>query len=76
MERVVKSIRIREEIWELVRQISKEQNKPIAYILEDALEKYISEIFKEKAVKKLQSLPTLHLGEEPFTREEIYEDRC
>ncbi len=76
MERVVKSIRIKEEVWEALRQISKERNEPITYILEEALEKYLTEVFRKKAVKKLQDLPSLHLGKKAFTREEVYEDRC
>jgi len=71
----VKSIRVKEEVWEILRQLSKEKNKPLTHILEEALEKYIEEIFRKRAVEKLRNLPNLSLGKEIFTREEIYEDR-
>lgn len=71
----MKSIRVKEEVWEILRQLSKEKNKSLTHILEEALEKYIEEIFRKRAVEKLRNLPNLSLGKEIFTQEEIYEDR-
>ncbi|MDL1957724.1 MAG: hypothetical protein LWW95_11870 [Candidatus Desulfofervidus auxilii] len=71
----MKSIRVKEEVWEILRQLSKEKNKSLTHILEGALEKYIEEIFRKRAVEKLRNLPNLSLGKEIFTQEEIYEDR-
>lgn len=37
-----------------------------------ALEKYLSEKIRKKAIEKMQKLPKLSLGSKPLTREEIY----
>ncbi len=73
--RVVKSIRIREDLWENVRALSKEQDRYISDIIEESLEKYLAEQCSEKAVETLKRLPALSLGGETVTRKEIYEGR-
>ncbi len=75
MSTIVKSIRVREEIWETLRRLSKEENRPLTQLLDEALESYLAEKIRKKAVKKILNLPKLSLGKEPITREEIYEGR-
>ncbi len=70
--RVVKSIRIREDLWERVRALSKEQNRYISDIIEESLEKYLAKQVSNKAAKTLKSLPSLSLGGKTVTREDIY----
>jgi len=76
MSSTVKSIRIKEELWEGLHRLSKEENKPLTQLFNEALERYLAEARGKKAAEKIRNLPTLSLGEEPLTREEIYEDRC
>ena len=73
--RVVKSIRIREDLWDNVRTLSKEQQKYISDIIEESLEKYLAEQSGEKAMETLKRLPALSLGGETLTRKDIYEGR-
>jgi len=75
MGMVVKSVRVKEEIWENFRRLSKEENRPLAQLLNEALEKYLIEKGGKKAAEKIRRLPELSLGNEPFSREEIYEGR-
>ena len=75
MMRVVKSIRIREDLWESVRTLSKEQNRYISDIIEESLEKYLAQQVGNKAVETLKSLPSLSLGGKTVSREHIYEGR-
>jgi len=75
MGNTVKSIRVKEELWESLHRLSKEENRPLTQLLNEALERYLAEKSGKKAAEKIRNLPTLSLGEEPLTREEIYEDR-
>ena len=75
MGTVVKSIRVKEEIWECFRRISKEENRPLSQLINEALEKYLAEKAGKMAAEKILKLPELSLGPEPLTREEIYEGR-
>ncbi len=74
MESVVKSVRVREDLWEGLRKLSRKKNRPLSQLLNEALERYLGETDVEEAVEKIRSLPELSLGEEPLTREELYED--
>ena len=76
MRTVVKSVRVKEEIWEALHRLGKEENKSLTQLLNEALEKYLTEKIRKKAIEKMQKLPKLSLGNKPLTREEIYEDRC
>lgn len=75
MGTVVKSVRVREEIWENFRRLSKEENRSLAQLLNEALEKYLAEKGGRRAAEKIRRLPKLSLGKEPLIREEIYEGR-
>ncbi|RLD96769.1 MAG: hypothetical protein DRI91_06580 [Aquificota bacterium] len=75
MGSTVKSIRVREELWERLHRLSREESKPLTQLLNEALEKYLAEKSGRKAAEKVRNLPVLSLGGEPVTREEIYEDR-
>ncbi len=75
MRTVVKSIRVKEEIWEALYRLSKEENKSLTQLLNEALEKYLAEKIRKRAIEKMQKLPKLSLGNKPLTREEIYEGR-
>lgn len=71
----VRTIRIEENTWNEIKKLSKEENKTITAILNEALEKYISEKTRKKAVRSLENIPELSLGGKAFSREEAYEDR-
>jgi len=73
--RVVKSIWIREDLWESVRTLSKKQHRYISDIIEESLEKYLAEQVGNKAVETLKSLPSLSLGGKTVTAKDIYECR-
>lgn len=75
MSTIVKSIRVKEEIWETLRRLSKEENRPLTQLLDEALEKYLVEKIKKRAAEKIRKLPRLSLGKDTITREEIYEGR-
>ncbi len=75
MSTVVKSIRVKEEIWESLRRLSKEENKPLAHLLNEALERYLADKIRKRGAEKIQKLPRLSLGKDTITREEIYEGR-
>ncbi len=49
MSTIVKSIRVKEEIWETLRRVSKEENKPLTQLLDEALEGYLGEKIKKKS---------------------------
>ena len=48
MRTVVKSIRVKEEIWEALYRLSKEENKSLTQLLNEALEKYLTEKIRKK----------------------------
>ena len=73
--RIVKSIRIKEELWENLRALSKEDSKHISDIVEESIEEHLAKRNKAKAIEKLQQLPGLSLGGKPVSREDIYEGR-
>ncbi len=73
--RIVKSIRIKEELWENLRALSKEDGKHISDIVEESIKEYLAKRNMAQAIEKLQQLPGLSLGGEPISREDIYEDR-
>jgi len=75
MGTVVKSVRVREELWESFRRISKEENRPLSQLINEALERYLAEKSGKIAAERIRRLPELSLGVEPLTREEIYEGR-
>ena len=75
MGSTVKSIRIKDELWEGLHRLSKEENKPLTQLFNEALERYLAEKSGKKAAQKIRKLPALSLGKESCTREEIYEDR-
>ncbi len=72
MGSIVKSVRVRKELWERLRRLSRERNKPLSQLLNEALESYLSEMEGGKAAERLRSLPRLSLGGKPLTREELY----
>jgi predicted DNA-binding protein len=76
MGSTVKSIRVEEELWDSLHRLSKEEDRPLTQLLNEALERYLAEKSGRKAAEKARNLPALSLGGEPVTREEIYEDRC
>ena len=69
--RVVKSIWIREDLWESVRTLSKKQHRYISDIIEESLEKYLAEQVGNKPLETLKSLPRLSLGGKTVTGEDI-----
>jgi len=73
--RVVKSIRIKENVWEVLRTFSRENGKPISHIIEESAEEYLGKRGKFKAVEALKSMPNLSLGGKTVSRKEIYEGR-
>lgn len=75
MSTVVKSIRVKEEIWESLRKLSKEENRPLTQLLNEALEKYLADKIRKRGAEEMQKLPSLSLGKDTITREEIYEGR-
>lgn len=75
MATVVKSVRLKEEIWETLRRLSKEEGRPLSHLLNEAIEEYVAERTKQKAVERLRKLPRLSLGGKPLSREEIYDGR-
>ena len=73
--RIVRSIRIKENLWEVLRTFSRESGKPISHIIEESAEEYLGKRGKFKAVETLQQLPNLSLGGKTVSRKEIYEGR-
>ena len=73
--RIVRSIRIKENLWEVLRTFSRESGKPISHIIEESAEEYLGKRRKFKAVETLQQLPNLSLGGKTVSRKEIYEGR-
>ncbi|OAQ20218.1 ribbon-helix-helix domain-containing protein [Thermosulfurimonas dismutans] len=75
MGTVVKSIRVEEELWEAIKDLSREEKKPISRIVAEAIQKYLEERRIKGKIKAIRELPRLSLGGEPFRREDLYEDR-
>ncbi len=75
MGSTVKSVRVREDLWERLRKLSQESSKPLSQLLNEALERYLGEVDGKRAAEKIRNLPELSLGGKPLTREELYEDR-
>ena len=48
MRTVVKSVRVKEEIWEALHRLGKEENKSLTQLLNEALEKYLTEKIRKK----------------------------
>jgi len=71
----VKSVRVKEDLWEGIRAFSKESGKNISNIVEESVEEYLGKRTKFKAVEKLQQMPGISLGGKPVSRKEIYEGR-
>lgn len=73
---IVKTIRIRQDLWQAIEEVSKREKKNLTQVIKEALESYISEKSKKEAVEIIENLPTFSLDKKPFNREEVYEDRC
>ena len=73
--RAVKSIRIKENVWETLHIFSRESGKPVSHIIEESVEEYLGKRNKFKAVDTLQQMQSLSLGGKTVSRKEIYAGR-